>query len=895
MANEKRRTRKFLAPRRQRSRRGRRPRFESIEARHLLSAIGLNSDGIVEVEGTEDSDLIEAYVEDGQFVVEVNGASWSVNNEDVDGLYVEAKAGDDTVRIDATVLQPTLIFGGAGNDRMQGGSGQDAILGGSDNDIIYGRTSGDILLGDGPNSFDEVPVPEPGEPELAVDVTATTVVDLVPIDPTNPDPDPLALHKYLSRISGINTGADTIVGGGGNDMIFAGQDADSITGDGADLMPDFQPVEVGSVAVAIANPTEIPLNLDDYIEGGAGDDTVNSGAGKDLVLGGGGNDVLNTGPGADIVGGGNGDDTINTDGGKDVVLGDGPNTVNQAILDADDIYKANSALGFGDDYIEAGDGDDTVYAGHTSDAGVNLVFGGAGNDNLYGGAGHDAIVGGDGDDMIASGASADTVLGDSANSLAEMPVPVPGEPPVVDLAAPVPLIVDIAPIDPPDPLAIYRYLSRVAGINSGSDTIVAGTGNDLVFSGDEADRVEGDGANVYATPTLGTAALAVAANGLATPAPIVQPPGDDYIESGLGDDVVDAGYGNNIVLGGGGHDTLTSGAGNDSVAGGNGDDVIRTGGGADKVLGDGPGTINQAITDVEDVYLANSELGSGNDFIESGAGADMVWAGRGADTVFAGAGDDFAHGGPGADLLVGGTGADTLIGGGGDDVIVTGGPNARPSPVPASDLAEALANDASLTGDQSNDYVEAGRGDDRVFAFGGHELVFGGMGDDAIRAGAGHDAIAGGDGNDTISSGAGDDVVLGDGPNSFDDAILPMPDADVRGDNWTWLWTVWVNSMLGTGDDVLDGGAGFDWLFAGAGADLLFGRAGNDILHGGIGDDELHDDLNSEGSGADVFIGDAGADKIFANDGPGGPVDWIFYDIEDEIHADGEDMLILMD
>ena len=898
MSKRKRRIRKMHRTSRRKALGTRAPRFESLENRHLLSAISLTDDGIVEVQGTENSDNIAAFVEGERFVVEVNGATTSFDNDAVDGLYVEAKGGNDNVKIDATVLQPTLIFGGRGNDRIQGGSGGDVILGGSGDDTIYGRTSGDILLGDGPNSLAEVPVPQPGDPLVAVALNSDAVVDLAPTDLVAPDTDPLALHKYLSRISGINSGTDTIVGGAGDDMIFAGRGNDNVTGDGANQMPGTSsgvtPVSLSTSdpSVAIAQPEILPLGGNDYIEAGAGDDTVNSGAGKDLVFGGSGNDTLNTGLGADIAIGGNGDDTIRADGGRDIVLGDGPNTINQAIITSSgvDPYMVNSALGSGNDYVEAGDGNDTVYAGATSDGGVNLVFGGAGDDNLYGGGGRDSIVGGAGDDTIRSGASADIVLGDSANSLADLPVPVPGEPHVVNLATAVPLVTDIAPVDPtqPDPLALHKYLSRVAGINSGSDNIVAGTGNDLVFSGADNDNVQGDGANVYPTPTpvVKTAALAPV---------IVAPQGNDYIESGSGNDRVNAGFGANIVLGGTGHDTLTSGAGDDIVVGGSGNDVIRTGSGADRVLGDGPATINQVLTSPGEVYLANSELGGGHDYIESGAGDDKVWAGRGRDVVFAGAGDDFAHGGRGNDLLVGGSGADTLIGSGGDDVIISGGPNFGPSVTPASVLASRLANDAAFSGDQSNDYVEAGDGNDVVLSFGGHDLVFGGAGDDTLLSGAGNDILVGGNGNDFISAGAGHDAVLGDGPDSLADAIVPMPTVDaVGGASWAWYWALATNSQLGRGHDVIDGGAGNDWMFGGAGNDLLFGRTGNDLLHGGQGDDELHDDLNSGGDGADIFIGDSGADKVFANDGPGGPVDWVFYDAEDELHVDGEDWLIFV-
>ncbi|MFP6691807.1 MAG: hypothetical protein VB875_02220, partial [Pirellulales bacterium] len=146
------------------------------------------------------------------------------------------------------------------------------------------------------------------------------------------------------------------------------------------------------------------------------------------------------------------------------------------------------------------------------------------------------------------------------------------------------------------------------------------------------------------------------------------------------------------------------------------------------------------------------------------------------------------------------------------------------------------------------------------------------------------------DGDDRIGAGAGADTALGDGPNSLDDAILPMRPA-VDPTSVAWLKVVEANSRIGRGNDTIDGGRGNDLLFSGAGNDAIYGRGGDDILHGGDGDDELHDDVNSGGSGTDIFYGGCGADKIFANDGRGGPVDLVFYDLEDELHVDGEDDL----
>ena len=874
MSSKKRRIRKLNRSIRRRGQRG--PRFESLEHRHLLSGVSLTDDGIVEVFGTDESDQIAAYVEEERFVVEINGALTSFHNADVDGLYVEAQGGDDSVKIGANVLQPTLVFGGAGNDHIQGGSGGDVVVGGSGDDEIFAGASGDIVLGDGPNSLDEVPVPQPGEPTVKVRMPKPTIGDIAAVDNSDADTDPLAFHRYLSRISGINAGSDTIVAGSGNDLVFAGARDDSVEGDG----PHTYAVATNEIHFPSGN---------DYIEGGSGNDKVDAGHGENIVLGGSGDDHLASGSRRDILFGGDGNDIIRAGAGNDIVLGDGPNTINQVISyednqivpDAKKYYLANSALGSGNDYVEAGFGHDTVYAGATTDGGANLVFGGHGNDRLYGGRGRDAIVGGTGHDIIRSGAAADLVLGDGPNSLAQVPRPVATEPTEVDLRSDHGMVADIAPTSAADagPFAVYRYLSRISQIHSGRDTIIAGTGDDLVFAGSNNDSVKGDGPNVY-PPAI---------------EPQILPRGDDYIEAGRGNDKVDAGYGANIVLGGAGTDVLSSGKGNDIVLGGLGRDTISTHGGDDRVLGDGPNNIRQVHSDITtDIHEANSLLGHGGDIIDSGAGNDTVYAGRGNDSVFAGAGDDLVRGGQGSDLVVGGQGADSLFGGSQNDTIITGGPNFRPPVNGFRRTIDAVISDVYITTDRSDDFVDAGDGHDRIFAFGGHEFVFGGSGRDEIHAGNGNDILVGGDGHDRIFAGAGDDVAMGDGPNSLSDAILPM-DPNSFTDDLSWREALLSNSQLGRGCDMIDGGEGNDRMFGGQFNDRIFGRTGDDLLHGGHGNDRLFDDLASGGGGTDVFVGDCGADTIFANDGPGGPVDFIFYDIDDTLHVDGEDELIAHD
>lgn len=97
-------------------------------------------------------------------------------------------------------------------------------------------------------------------------------------------------------------------------------------------------------------------NLDNYIDGGEG---------NNVIFGLGGNDFISTGLGNDIISGGDGDDFIYAGDGNNIVSGDG-----------------------GSDYIVTG-------------SGIDIISGGSGNDTIYAGDGDDILTGGDGADFIA--------------------------------------------------------------------------------------------------------------------------------------------------------------------------------------------------------------------------------------------------------------------------------------------------------------------------------------------------------------------------------------------------------------------------------------------------------------------------------------------------------------
>ncbi|MGY1499460.1 calcium-binding protein [Streptomyces sp. QTS52] len=116
-----------------------------------------------------------------------------------------------------------------------------------------------------------------------------------------------------------------------------------------------------------------------FVDGGAGDDTISAGNSL-LAAGGDGNDTLTSSNGT--AQGGKGNDVIRGTAGAEDLRGDDGN---------DTIYG-----GAGNDHISGDKGNDVLYG----NAGVDYIWGNSGNDKLYGGAGRDVLSGGPGTNVV---------------------------------------------------------------------------------------------------------------------------------------------------------------------------------------------------------------------------------------------------------------------------------------------------------------------------------------------------------------------------------------------------------------------------------------------------------------------------------------------------------------
>lgn len=286
-----------------------------------------------------------------------------------------------------------ILWGGAGDDRLNGGKGNDSIEGGAGSDTILGGAGNDTLHGSN-------------------DWSAT------------------------------NDKGDVVDGGSGNDMISARWGATVKGGTGIDHLTLNLLSESGNFKLNLAakgvqsvdSQTKVSgfesLNYaggsgEDVISGANRSDSIAGGAGNDILKGLGGANSLTDGDGDDYLYGGAGNDYLfrNDDGtGRDRFFGDAGNDTltfigytTSVILDlAQQSKNDGQAKGLTVNSIETfiGSYNDDEMSG---DKKGNHLSGGYGDDILNGRAGNDTLIGGEGDDWLTGGAGADRFVFDYAS------------------------------------------------------------------------------------------------------------------------------------------------------------------------------------------------------------------------------------------------------------------------------------------------------------------------------------------------------------------------------------------------------------------------------------------------------------------------------------------------
>jgi Ca2+-binding RTX toxin-like protein len=466
-----------------------------------------------------------------------------------------------------------IILGKPGDDYLDGGAGDDIVTdckGG--NDTLLGGLGNDTL-------------------------SNTDPLDIDPFDDTPPDPafnylDGGEGDDYLSSTNKSPGGHDTLIGGAGNDQIYAKEgDADLYGGDGDDILD--------------ATSTIAAKNL---LDGGPGADHMTGGLGDDVYVVDNDGDVIveKANEGTDLV-----ESSIS------YALGDnlenliltGNAQINGTGNTLDNIIVGNSAanlleggmgndiyiVGAGDSVIEAADaGTDTVVSdvswalsdnienltltGHAATYGIgnaldNVIVGNSAANILDGGAGADFMQGGDGDDIYIVDNIGDVVVEgfNEGIDLVQSGVTYALGNNVENLT-----LIGTNAIDGTgnalDNEIIGNNADNVLDGGSSSDALIGGAGNDVYIVDEVGDTViENDGEGIDLVRSSVTYALAANIENLTlTGTSAINGTGNELDNVLMGNDAT------NVLDGGAGNDTLNGGFGNDVYlfAAGDGQDTI---------------------------------------------------------------------------------------------------------------------------------------------------------------------------------------------------------------------------------------------------------------------------------------------------------------------------------
>jgi Ca2+-binding RTX toxin-like protein len=649
-----------------------------------------------------------------------------------------------------------ILDGGSSNDTINGGLGIDTLIGGAGNDTLIDGAGNNNLL-DGGAGID------------TADYSAQTAALYFVLQG--------ATDGYVSGSWGNDAlrGIENLIGGSGNDSIFADINANSMDGKGGTDMVNyslsgagitvwlnggagFGGDAAGDILTNIENLTGSTVNDTLY-----GDDKTNS------LYGGSGNDVLFAGDTtvatADTLNGGAGIDGVSYEmwaGGAGFIINNS-NWANTSAAIRLDTFTAT-------EYIIATNYADTFYASSSAES----FYGSGGNDVFY---------------MDTVTTTSDSISGGSG----------------IDL-------VNYA-IDPSTLLANNTgvTLNLSTGVNSGgalNDHFAIDIEQWNLSGGNDSFTASNSG---YAWTVWGNA-------------------GNDTLTGNIAADVLYGGAGNDTLAGGGGADILVGGTSTIDAAGGS-DWLSYAGSAASVTVNLGAGTASGGDAAGDTYYYINNLLGSANN--------DTLTGNANANTLIGGLGNDTLAGGAGADILIGGTSTIDAAGGndwasyaGSAAVAVDLGAGTASGGEAAGDTYYYINN---LLGSANNDTLTGNANANTLMGDLGNDSLIGGLGNDTLVGGAGADILIGG--TSTIDAAGGNDWAsyAGSAAVTVDLGAGTASGGDAAGDTFYYI----NNLLGSANNDTLTGNANANTLMGDLGDDTLIGGGGADTLDGGAGADTL--------------------------------------------------------
>lgn len=720
------------------------------------------------------------------------------------------------------------ITGNANNNIIHGGDGNDYLIGNGGNNKLYGENGNDTL-------------------------TSTDGFDTLDGGAGN--------DTFM-----VNSNTDTIDGGEGTDTVLASEDF-NFTNDMSNvenLTANYTLSEGHTRGLILTGNTSANI-----ITGGAGNDTLNNGAGAgiDTLIGGAGNDDYYVNNSDAVI-----DET------KSIYYAKKRRMISVDAGGTDSVYSTATSytLGANLENLYAADNNDTTLAGNNlnntieGNNGANLLIGGAGNDTLIGHGGADTLRGGTGDDTyyyMGNGTIIDEKI--------DISVKIKGK-------------------------------SVATQVDAGSvDTVISSVDYTL---GENLENLTAS--NAVMNVNLTGNALANTITGNIFNNILTGGDGNDFLVGGDAEDTLYGGNGNDTLIAES-SDRLYGGEGNDTflindisgaiIDGGAGIDIIKTSSNSCD-MSDANDVENLISTAAGDLTLTGN---SGANVITGGAGNDLITGfingnGIAGDTLRGGAGNDYyivANVGDVVDetktVYNARTKKNVLGDAGGIDTVFIHELTPELSPYTLGANLENLAvyphngtTTVNLVGNSLDNFIGGNKGLNTLSGGAGNDTIFSsftlGDGDLNIRnAVFDEDSVAdiliGGSGNDTYYVGAGDTVDETTTAQVKVGKVYQTRTIDAGGvdtvitevDFTLGHYVENLSTASNAYDIRLVGNSLANTITGGDGNDTLVGT-GNDTLIGGNGDNTFEvtvaGDVIDGGGGSDTIITSVSYSLISATD-----------------------------
>ena len=384
------------------------------------------------------------------------------------------------------------------------------------------------------------------------------------------------------------SGSDLLMGFGGDSTIDGGDGSDHIMGSRLDTTSELAIYNTrhsltGSNAITVNNAYTKSISgliAGDVLNGGSGDDYIESYVGNDTQNGGSGNDDLLGGSGNDVLNGGDGSDTLNGQKGQNTL--DGGNESDTYVVDLT-AFAGRETNVYNSIHDTGVSGNDEVHVTFNSPENFNSAY--YANIRRAGITGQDLQIGiRDGQSSITNGLDGwfskntitDQYIWTGSSYVANLEKLVFVSP---DIASGQALTVNLTVGAGSTQTSLLGTTADDYLMAYGGDTsVTGGDGNDFVV-GSRLDT--NDELAIYNTRHSLTGSNAVTVTnvysrsiaGLISAEVLIGGAGNDYIESYYGSDTLNGGTGDDYLKGGNGNNTLIGGSGNDAM---DGDDGVDT-------------------------------------------------------------------------------------------------------------------------------------------------------------------------------------------------------------------------------------------------------------------------------------------------------------------------------